>query len=288
MILSSLSSLKTYFKTELQSDFSPSEIKLIFNQIIEEKLGIRDAYYLFEEIEISTESKDFFIHFIKELKSGKPFQQLLGYTEFCGLKIKLSPDVLIPRPETAELVDLIKNEYKNRKTEVLKVIDVCSGSGCISLSLKSNFENFYISGLEKSTGALSISRENSELLKLKVDFIERDILQEDWGFVEDSIDIIVSNPPYILNSERAMMSKTVLDYEPEMALFVDDEKPIIFYQHIAIISKQLLKKGGKLYFEINENYGKEVVDFLSKLGYLQIQIHKDLQGKDRMIAAKKG
>ncbi|MBN9293683.1 MAG: peptide chain release factor N(5)-glutamine methyltransferase [Flavobacteriia bacterium] len=282
-----LSSVKTYFQEKLSLSFSFSEIKFMFNVAAEERLSVKNAFLLPEDRALSESDLLFFHFMVKRLLKGEPFQQIIGFTGFYDLKIKVSPEVLTPRPETEELVYLIVNDLKKEVLLNPRILDVCSGSGCIALALKSSFPPAMVSGLEKSGKAVEAAKGNAQLLKLDVPFEICDVLTDDWNAENNSIDIIVSNPPYIMNSERVEMSNTVLDFEPEMALFVPDTAPLLFYEAIAEKGQKLLKEKGKLYFEINEQFGKETVAMLEEAGYQHIQLFKDLQGKDRMIRAVK-
>lgn len=282
-----LSSVKTYFQEKLSLSFSFSEIKFMFNVAAEERLSVKNAFLLPEDRALSESDLLFFHFMVKRLLKGEPFQQIIGFTGFYDLKIKVSSEVLTPRPETEELVYLIVNDLKKEVLLNPRILDVCSGSGCIALALKSSFPPAMVSGLEKSGKAVEAAKGNAQLLKLDVPFEICDVLTDDWNAENNSIDIIVSNPPYIMNSERVEMSNTVLDFEPEMALFVPDTAPLLFYEAIAKKGQKLLKEKGKLYFEINEQFGKETVAMLEESGYQHIQLFKDLQGKDRMIRAVK-
>lgn len=282
-----LAELRAYFKKEISGCFSTSEIKLMFNQWMEEKLMIKNAYYLLENPSILDKDERFFKEFTRQLKTGKPYQQLIGFAEFYGLRIQVNENVLIPRPETAELVDLIRKDFSNEREMPIRILDVCSGSGCIALALQSIFKEATIYGFEKSSSALYIANKNKEDLNLPVHFSELDILHDKWEIDENSLDILVSNPPYVLKSERAEMSKTVLDYEPELALFVEDTDPVLFYRHIAQQGLLFLKSKGTLYFEINERYGNENIRLLKQMGFEEITLFQDLQGKNRMMKARK-
>lgn len=259
----------------------------MFNVAAEERLSVKNAFLLPEDRALSESDLLFFHFMVKRLLKGEPFQQIIGFTGFYDLKIKVSPEVLTPRPETEELVYLIVNDLKKEVLLNPRILDVCSGSGCIALALKSSFPPAMVSGLEKSGKAVEAAKGNAQLLKLDVPFEICDVLTDDWNAENNSIDIIVSNPPYIMNSERVEMSNTVLDFEPEIALFVPDTAPLLFYEAIAEKGQKLLKEKGKLYFEINEQFGKETVAMLEEAGYQHIQLFKDLQGKDRMIRAVK-
>lgn len=282
-----LSSVKVYFQEKLSPSFSFSEIKFMFNVAAEERLSVKNAFLLPEDRALSESDLLSFHFMVKRLLKGEPFQQIIGFTEFYGLKIKVSPEVLTPRPETEELVHLIVNELKKEALLNPNILDVCSGSGCIALALKNTFPQGKISGLEKSSKAIEVANDNVKSLKLDVPFEMCDVLTDSWPVENDSLDVLVSNPPYITNSERTEMSNTVLDFEPEMALFVPDAAPLLFYEAIAKKGQEFLKEKGKLYFEINEQFGKETVVMLEEVGYQHVQLFKDLQGKDRMIRAVK-
>ncbi len=281
-----LSAIKKYVQEKLKQQFSSSEIKFIFNATAEQRLGVENAYMLLNDISLSESDLLFFRAVVKRLLTGEPFQQIIGFSEFYGLKIKVSSAVLTPRPETEELVHQIVTDLKKLNNETPVLMDVCSGSGCISLALKSAFPNGKIIGIEKSSEALEVARLNAENLKLPVDFRQRDVLTDDWQ-IDQKVDVIVSNPPYVTWAEKDSMSKTVLDFEPSMALFVANEDPLLFYRKIAEKALLLLNEEGKLYFEINEKYGSETLKLLEEMNFSNVQILKDLQGKDRMVVAVK-
>lgn len=274
-----LSAIKKYFKERLQNHFSESEIKYMFNSAAEERLAYKNAYLLLEDISLSESDLLFFRAIVKRLLAEEPFQQIIGFTEFYGLKIAVTKDVLTPRPETEELVHIIIQETKK---ESPIIADFCSGSGCISLALKKQFPKATVYGFEKSSKAIVVAKQNASQLQIEVDFQEVDVLQADFVHYP-KVDILVSNPPYIRLSEKKDMSNTVLKHEPDMALFVEDTDPLIFYRQIAQIGKEILLPKGKVYFEINEYLGEETSELLRKIGYQEVNIHRDLQGKQRIV-----
>lgn len=274
-----LSAIKKYFKERLQSHFSESEIKYMFNSAAEERLAYKNAYLLLEDISLSESDLLFFRAIVKRLLAEEPFQQIIGFTEFYGLKIAVTKDVLTPRPETEELVHIIIQETKK---ESPIIADFCSGSGCISLALKKQFPKATVYGFEKSSKAIVVAKQNASQLQIEVNFQEVDVLQADFVHYP-KVDILVSNPPYIRLSEKKDMSNTVLKHEPDMALFVEDTDPLIFYRQIAQIGKEILLPKGKVYFEINEYLGEETSELLRKIGYQEVNIHRDLQGKQRIV-----
>jgi len=221
-------------------------------------------------------------HDLRQLVNGTPYQHVVGFTIFYGRKFLTNKHALIPRPETEELVDWI---VKDNEILTPMILDIGTGTGCIPISLKGEIPEASCTGVDVSEEALKIAKNNASKNEMVVDCSFLDILKEDLS--EKEFDIIVSNPPYIPNADRALMHKNVLDYEPDIALFVDDRTPLVFYQAIAEKAIISLKKGGKLYFEIHENSGAEVCQLLSALGYSDIELRKDLQGKDRMVRGKK-
>ncbi len=221
-------------------------------------------------------------HDLRQLVNGTPYQHVVGFTIFYGRKFLTNKHALIPRPETEELVDWI---VKDNEILTPMILDIGTGTGCIPISLKGEIPEASCTGVDVSEEALKVAKNNASKNEMVVDFSFLDILKEDLSGKE--FDIIVSNPPYIPNADRALMHKNVLDYEPDIALFVDDRTPLVFYQAIAEKAIISLKKGGKLYFEIHENFGAEVCQLFSALGYSDIELRKDLQGKDRMVRGKK-
>lgn len=217
-------------------------------------------------------------HDLRQLVNGTPYQHVVGFTIFYGRKFLTNKHALIPRPETEELVDWI---VKDNEMSAPMILDIGTGTGCIPISLKGEIPEASCTGVDVSEEALKVAKNNASRNELTIKFSKLDILKEDLS--EKEFDIIVSNPPYIPNADRALMHKNVLDYEPSIALFVDDKAPLVFYQAIAEKAIISLKKGGKLYFEIHENFGAEVYQLLSSLGYSDIELRKDLQGKDRMV-----
>ena len=218
---------------------------------------------------------------ILRLNQGEPIDYILGYTYFYGLKIEVNKDTLIPRPETEELVELILNENQTRSG--LKILDIGTGSGCIALALKSKLVDTEVTAIDVSGVAIEIAQKNSVHLDLNINFIQLDILNEHLWSKLANYDIIVSNPPYIAQEEKKHMTSSVLDYEPHLALFVDDSDALLFYRKIAELAKKNLKENGKLYFEINQYLGKETVELLENLGFNDVVLKKDIYGNDRII-----
>ena len=231
------------------------------------------------------EAKQRFFEAIGELKKYRPIQYILGETEFYGLHFDVCPDVLIPRPETEELVDWIVHEYKPDDT--FTIVDIGAGSGCIAVALKKYFRCAEMWAIDVSEPALAVARKNAAKNGVTINFLLKDVLNDGMmGFEHKSIDVIVSNPPYVTPSEKQNMLPNVLEYEPHCALFTPENDPLIFYKAIAAFGKKSLKTGGKLFFEINEAYLDKVSDVLQWFGFHDITPRKDINGKWRMICAK--
>ena len=232
---------------------------------------------------------------ISRLLHFEPIQYIFGHTLWCGLDLLVTPATLIPRPETAELVERInlKSEILNLKSQI-HVLDVGTGSGCIALALKKAHPSWSVTGIDISPEAIAIARENARRNKVEVHFEVADIFDFNEENPKSKIlnpkyDVVVSNPPYICESEKSSMRPNVLDFEPSSALFVPDSDPLLFYRRIAELFSLPLREGlgvGLLFFEINEAYGEELKQLLDSLGYTDIQIHKDIYGKDRIIEAR--
>jgi release factor glutamine methyltransferase len=227
----------------------------------------------------------FFREKVKKILDHEPFQYLLGETEFYGLTLKCDARALIPRPETEELVAWICETFKNKET--LSLVDFCTGTGCIALSLKNEFSNSNIIATDISSDALDLATENASLNQLEVLFQQDDVLNSLMFFEDNSLDCIVSNPPYIPLLDKVKMEDNVLKFEPHLALFVEDDDPLIFYSKITHIGFNKLKSNAYLFFEVHEDLSKEVVDLLYKFNFHDILVKQDLQGKNRMIRAQK-
>lgn len=267
---------------ELTSVYEINETQSIASLVLEKLFGIsRSAIILDKNIKgFNKETEKKLDQIILRLRNSEPIQYVLGETEFYGKIMKVSPAVLIPRPETEELVDLIIKE--NYKREDLKILDICTGSGCIAIALQTNLKNNSTFALDISQEAIHMAARNAIENQSRINLRECDILKEEIPWQKISFDIIVSNPPYIGESERSLMQKNVLDHEPSLALFVKDTAPLIFYERIIKLSKTCLEKGGRLYFEINERFGDEISALFSDNGFKDVEIIKDLSGKDRI------
>lgn len=271
------------FKNKLKNVYSNSEIQQILFLIYESVLNFTKIQVLTNQEMLISEEKCDIITSIKErLFANEPIQYILEEADFFGLKFKVNTSVLIPRQETEELVQWIIDESNSNE---LRVLDMGTGSGCIAISLSKNMINAEVYAVDVSKKALSVANKNSTLNNVSVNFNKFNILSDNYNALPKNIDILVSNPPYVKKSEKALMNSNVLDYEPDIALFVDDDNPIIFYQRIAGIGKKILNNEGLLFFEINESLGDEVKSMLEKMQYSKVEIRKDIDGKNRMVRA---
>ena len=276
--------------TTLTSIYDESEAKSLAWWSINDVCKIsRTSFLASKEKVISEQQEASLQHILEELKTGKPIQYVLGETEFYGLPFKVNPSVLIPRPETEELVDWILIEIRN--SDLLNdingnILDIGTGSGCIPIAIKKFLPEFNISALDVSKGAIETAKINAELNQTEIEFIEDDILNPSQLFLlNKQYTIIISNPPYVRESEKTAMHNNVLGHEPHLALFVADEDALIFYSRIADFAKTNLVKGGMLFLEINENLAPKTIDLLEGKGLRNIKLRQDIRGKNRMIKA---
>ena len=271
-----VSNIIPYFRNELAPLFDDREVVNWAYLSIEHLIGYNRVDCIINTnnyitIIVSDKLKQIII----KLKTKKPIQYILGETHFYGLKIAIDKHTLIPRPETEELVDWILKEDFNC------ALDLGTGSGCIAISLAKH-SNASISAMDISENALQVAKQNALLNNVKVDFTQIDIFEM---VSLKKFDLIVSNPPYVLNSEKEKMNDNVLDYEPHLALFVSDSAPLIFYKKIINIAIESLVSGGKLFFEINEQFACEIISMLNNSGFVDIELKKDINERDRMIKA---
>lgn len=264
-------------KEQLATLYPKDEAQSIAFQVLEAKYGCsRTDMVLQKPLEID---QDALRQLIDRLLTSEPLQYILGKAHFYGMDLLVSPDTLIPRPETEELVHWIaQNRAENT------IMDIGTGTGCIALALKKQFPQATIHAVDVSKKALEIAKANAENQRLPINFHQLDVLREDLPI--GGIDILVSNPPYVLEEEKAQMRKNVLAYEPKGALFVPNHLPLLFYERIALLGRSFLADGGYLYFEINEAFGQATVDMLDQQGYQNIELRQDMQGVDRMVKAQ--
>ena len=273
--------IKKLFYSELENVFEKNEIDAFIKRTTEEYLNLKPfELALNTDMFIEKHKEEMFLKVISELKKEKPIQQILGKTYFYGLEFIINAHVLIPRPETEELVHWIINDNKLSTSE-LKVLDIGTGSGCIAVSLAKNLPGSEVFAIDVSQEALSVALQNAEKNSVEVGYRQVDILKADQ--LPSQFDVIVSNPPYVRFFEKDIIKKNVLEYEPHLALFVDNEDPLLFYDKISKLSMNCLNDRGSLYFEINQYLGIELVELLKKNGFNKIELKKDLFGNNRFI-----
>lgn len=275
---------KHHFFSELTYLYPETEIQSFFTILIEFKLHLsRIQLALEHNFELDNDDLDFLQNALLKLKNQIPIQYIVGETSFYGLMLKVDKNVLIPRPETEELVEWILQNHKNSNS--LKILDVGTGSGCIAISLAKNLPNAKVSAIDISAEALNVAKNNATMNQVTIDFINADILKIEK--LENDFDIIVSNPPYVRELEKSQMQQNVLSNEPHIALFVKDENPLLFYDKIAELAKNHLTENGVLYFEINQYLGVETVNLLKSKGFKNIELKKDIYGVDRMVKCER-
>lgn len=260
--------------SQLQAVYPADEAEALAWWVVEEETGLNRTQLQFGCKDTAflpnmQEKIDRLLHF-------EPIQYIFGHTLWNGLDLKVTPDTLIPRPETAELVNLISNIPYLKST--YRVLDIGTGSGCIAIALKKKHPEWQITGIDISTKAIEVAKENSRRNNTEVEFLQRDIFSVEIESFRHGFDIVVSNPPYICEREKQEMRRNVLDYEPASALFVPDNDPLVFYRRIC-----LMRLGTHLFFEINETFAKEMEVLLQEQGYTKIRISQDMYGKPRMI-----
>ena len=268
----------------LKGHYSDSEALALAKMLLVEAFGFSTLeLYGGKDKEISGKRADVLDEMIARMKKNEPIQYIIGKETFCGLSFEVNPHVLIPRPETQELVRWIVDDFKDRDS--VRVLDIGTGSGCIAVSLAKFVRGAEVEAWDISEGALRTAGGNACRHEVKVGFRRQDVLTYQPSGAR--FDVIVSNPPYIAEKEKADMEANVLEWEPATALFVPDADPLLFYRRIAELGCVMLEKGGLLYFEINRTYGPETVAMLEALGYRDVELKKDMWGNDRMIKAKK-
>ncbi len=278
--------MKQFFELahQLLNNLYPTqEIDALAKQLLQKVCGIsRTDILMYKNKDLLLEKREELEQMLHRLQLGEPIQYIFGETEFFGMTFKVAPGVLIPRPETEELVDLILHE---NQAPGLSLLDIGTGSGCIAISLAKRLPLAKAEAWDVSTNALSIAEENSRINSSDVYFRLIDVLKETPNEHSSRFDIIVSNPPYVCEEEAETMHCNVLQYEPHLALFVPNNDPLRFYRRIAELGISLLRNEGKLYFEINERFGSQTAEMLENLGYSQIEIVKDIFGKERIVKA---
>jgi len=283
-----LKEILNIFHKELDTIYGNNEVDSFFNILIDYYLNLKRITLVMQpEYTISKEEEQPLFEALSRLKLEEPIQYILGETEFFGLVFKVNQNTLIPRPETEELVQWIIEDYKDN-LEQIKILDIGTGTGCIPISLAKNLPKAKVKALDISTKALEVAKQNAELNAVEVDFIKQNILETyhtQLDSASQKFDVIVSNPPYVRELEKPEMKGNVLKHEPELALFVDNTNPLIFYKAITEFATHSLKAGGTLYFEINQYLGAEMIQLLEDFNFKDIELKKDMFGNNRMIKA---
>jgi release factor glutamine methyltransferase len=279
-----IQAVTTYFKQQLETVLDANELKMTYRIMMAHYFGFSATDLAIKRDHRFTESELVkVIHCVKRLQKQEPLAQIVGETEFFGLRFLVNRHTLIPRPETEELVDWVIKENANSDTTIL---EIGTGSGCIPISLKKHLTAAQVTSYDISLEALEVARKNALLNTVVVDFQQVDILS---AAIDEAAqwDIIVSNPPYIAQKEFDSMDKNVTDYEPHLALFVGDDNPLVFYRKIAEIGLRHLAKEGIIYVEINQYLSEQTVELFQSAGYQQVDLRKDINGNYRMIKASK-
>lgn len=276
---------RNHFIQELTPIYDAGEAESFFYLILEDLKSLkRIDIALHTETEFSDSEVVQWNEILEKLKQYIPVQYILGKAHFYGLEFEVNENVLIPRPETEELVDWVLSDAKQKK-ENLKILDIGTGSGCIAISLAKNLSISKISAIDVSEKALAIAQKNAQNNNVVINFILQNILETED--LKQQFDIIVSNPPYVRNLEKEEIKQNVLDHEPHLALFVDDNDALVFYRKIIELAQKNLSENGALYFEINQYLGKEMMDLLEQNGFQQMELRKDIYGNNRMVFGRK-
>ena len=279
--------IRKYYCEQLCSVYDSDEASAMILILLEHYFKITRVKMALEPDMRLSESEMLTFHFaVKDLLKNKPIQYIIGETEFCDLKFKVNENVLIPRPETSELVMNIVKRQKTKDKRQLSILDIGTGSGCIAISLAKNIPDSKVYALDISEKALDVAKENAFNNNVDVTFINDDILSLK-NKIETKFDIIVSNPPYVRELEKADMRDNVLNWEPHNALFVSDNDPLIFYRNILEFAKTNLNQDGEIWFEINEYLGKEMTDLCKEYGFSDVEIFKDFRGRERVVKVNK-
>ena len=272
------------FHEELDALYGNGEVTVFCEMLCEAFLGWDKVKLLLGKEQTIDQSDLLKFHWaLEDLKRYRPIQHIIGYTDFCGCRITVTPDVLIPRPETEEIVQWV---IRNSEFGIRNCLDLCTGSGCIAIALKKAFPEADVTAVDVSEAALAVARNNAEANATPVHFIQADILSQHYTLNTNHYTLIISNPPYVMERERAQMQRNVLDYDPSLALFVPDDDPLLFYRAIAAIANEHLANDGLLVVEINEALADETCALLSAQGFLPVA-HDDFRGKARWISATK-
>lgn len=276
---------RAFFYEKMSNVYPDYERTGIYSILLEKYLGISRieaalyAHRTIDELALSQLKKA-----VKRLEKFEPIQYVIGEAYFKGLRLKVTADTLIPRPETEELVDWIIEDYKSVK-QPIKAMDIGTGSGCIALALKKEWKESEITAVDISEKALEVAKYNAKSLELSIEFMQMNIL--DGDLQKENLDFIVSNPPYVREIEKKEMRSNVLDYEPDLALFVANSDPLLFYRNILEVAQKTVKEEGSVYFEINESFALETIELAKRLGWENTRLKKDIFERDRMLRCRR-
>ena len=278
--------IRNHYCEQLCSIYDKDEANAMILILLEHYFNINRVKMVLEPQLRLSESEMLTFHFaVKDLLKNKPIQYIIGETEFCDLKFKVNENVLIPRPETSELVHLIVNSQRSTVNGQQSILDIGTGSGCIAISLAKMISGSEVYALDISEKALEVAKENAVNNNVEVTFIHDDILSLK-NKIDTKFDIIVSNPPYVRELEKAEMRDNVLNWEPHNALFVSDNNPLIFYRSILEFAKSHLKENGEIWFETNEFLGKEMTELCNEMGFSQVEVFNDFRGRERVLLVR--
>ena len=277
-----LAFIQSEMRRQLAPVYSPRELQQVVFELLEHFGFTRVQVIAYPDAKLSETDYEQLQLMLKRLADGEPLQYVIGTEWFMDMPFSVCRDVLIPRPETEELVRLIVGRCKRPSP---RIADVGTGSGCIAVSLAKLIDGAQVTAVDVSASAIEVARRNAEQNSAQVEFVRADILADNQLFVPSSLDIVVSNPPYVTETDKNQMSRNVLDFEPHLALFVPDSDPLLFYRRIAELAQQWLKSGGMLFFEINERFGTETVQLLENMRFDSVELHRDFYEKNRMVSA---
>jgi len=280
-----LQELYHYILLQINNIYEESEASNIAFMLLEKQMNIKRHEVFTSDREVDVNQLQLICRQTNELIKHKPVQQILGNVEFLDCNITINEAVLIPRPETEELVCLFISENKNAKG---KLLDIGTGSGCIAIALAKQIKSLEVHAMDNSLEALKIAKSNADMNEVAIDIHQKDFLEiSEEIFFPEGFDFIISNPPYVTESEKRLMKENVLMYEPASALFVPDDQPLLFYEHILLFAKTNLKDKGKIYLEINEKFGQETANLFNEANFKNVRLIKDINEKDRFIVVEK-
>lgn len=277
-----LAFIQSEMRRQLAPVYSPRELQQVVSELLEHFGFTRVQVIAYPDAKLSETDYEQLQLMLKRLADGEPLQYVIGTEWFMDMPFSVCRDVLIPRPETEELVRLIVGCCKQPSP---RIVDVGTGSGCIAVLLAKLIDGAQVTAIDVSAAAIEVARRNAEQNSAQVEFVRADILADNQLFAPSSLDVVVSNPPYVTETDKNQMSRNVLDFEPHLALFVPDSDPLLFYRRIAELAQQWLKSGGMLFFEINERFGPETVQLLENMRFDNVELHRDFYEKNRMVSA---